>query len=427
MSRFAPTPPRAADAVFGHLRLHNFVAAMIPIAVAFAAVYVIGGIVWNTPGLLGGAFAVIVYVVSLAVARARIAAGFLASAAVITGSGLLAMLAIGALFVAWQFPALVLIAIAAVVVVIPHVDRRVLMRFAAAALVVTMEITAVALLVPPLVAAPPLWFQHVVLAGAVFAAATLIVIMLAADHERMRALLTAAEANAIAAREARDATDRFLISAAHQFRTPISTLVLQSETLTRDATVDDRTSLRLARLLRASRRLQFLVDSVLDISRVTSGTLTILPTHFDVSELVREISTFHATVAHDVGVELCVQADRTTPALADRARVALIISSLLSRAISVGAGKPAHVAVHADASDIVLAVTDGGPSIPAANRDRLFERDGDEANRNDGALGVGLWLVRELSRAMGGDILVQSALDSETGTSFVVRLPCSAP
>ena len=423
LTGLAPAPPRDADQRFGHLRLHNFVTAMIPIAVAFAAVYVAGALVWNCLGLLGGASAVAVFIVSLAVARVRIARGQLASAAVLTGRGMLAMLAIGALFVPWQFPALALIAIAAVVVVIPHVDRRALTQFSAIAVVVTMEIIAVALLVPPIAAGPPTWFQDLVLASAVFAAATLIVIMLAVDHERMRALLTAAEENATAARDARAATDHFLISAAHQFRTPMSTLLLQSETLTRSPAVDERMRQRLARLIRASRRLQLLMDSVLDISRVSSGTLAIQRTQLDVSAIVREVASFHAPVASDGGVELRVEADDATPALADPARVALIVSSLLERAIAVGGGQPAHVAVRTDATDIVVTVTDGGPSLPAGIRERVFERGGDDGS---GDLGTGLWLVRELSRAMGGSVAMQPAPGAGTGTAFVVRLPRSA-
>jgi signal transduction histidine kinase len=416
-----------ADEKLGTPRLRQFLVAMIPIAIAYFALFAIAAIAWRNAALAVGGAAIVVYLMALGTARRSLAHGHVERAALLTGGGLLAMIGIAVVAVHFQYPAFTLIAIAAVVVVLPHVRRTTLWWFAGIAIAVIVVVTTVGAL-PPALEQPPLWFRELVLLSSLFAASCLIILMLAADHRRMRGLVRESNDLAAIAKRQRDATDAFLLAASHQFRTPVSTLLLQSESLLRTSK-DEATRPRLQRLMRSADRLHMLVDTMLDVSRITSGSLKLDRTVVDVSALVRSVAVAQAAHANDAGVELIVD----TPAAggsvddveveADARRLELMTSHLIENAVRLGKGAPARIEVRRDATDVLIAITDGGRLLDVSTRDRIFDRDAVqslEAER-DGGPAVGLWLVRELSRAMGGEVCAVAGANG--GTRFEVRLP----
>jgi signal transduction histidine kinase len=413
-----------ADEKLGTPRLRQFVRAMIPIAIGYLAVFAIAAMVWRNAALAVGSVAIVAYLVALAVARGSLARARVERAALYTGGGLLAMIGIAVIAVHFQYPAFALIAIAAVVVVLPHVRRRALAWFAATAIAVVVIVTTVGAF-PPAFEQPPAWFCELVLLSSLFAASCLIILMLAADHRRMRGLVRESTELADVAKRQRDATDAFLIAASHQFRTPVSTLLLQSESLLR-TTTDETSRPRLQRLMRSADRLHLLVDTMLDVSRITSGSLQLDRTPVDVVALVRAVAAAQATHAQDAGVELIIDTPPKSERVdADPRRLELMTSHLIENAVRVGRGAPARIEVRRDAATVVIAVTDGGSVLEAAVRERVFDRDAVQSPKaeQDGGPAVGLWLVRELSRAMGGEV---SAVEGATGgTRFEVRLPRS--
>lgn len=401
-------------------RLQKFIGAMLPISIAYEAVFAGMALAIDSRALLGGAAAIVPYVGALLVARRDLAAGKVPRAALVTGAGLLVMIAIGAVFVQFQLPALILIGVAAIVVVMPHVERTTVLQFAAVALVVLIEVVVVAGLLPPVLPQPPAWFRDLVLVSSVLAAAVLVVLMLTADHERMRALVVASKRSAKAARIARDATEAFLLAAAHQLRTPISTVLLQAETMLQKAG-DGPDARRLERLVRQAKRLRHVVDEMLDVSRAGTGLLQLDRQPLDVSALIRDVAQMHAHDAQDARVELLIDVPEQLTVHGDADRLALVASNLLDNAIKYGAGKPARVMLREDATGIVLTVSDGGAGIAPEDRERCFERATRAPSAADGGLGVGLWLVRELSHAMGGRVEARAGTDA--GATFVVHLP----
>ncbi|HUS28350.1 MAG TPA: HAMP domain-containing sensor histidine kinase [Kofleriaceae bacterium] len=400
---------------------------MIPIAVAYLAVFVVAAIVWRSVALGVGSAAIVVYLAALGGARVSLARGEVERAALLTGGGLLAMIGIAVFAVHFQYPAFALIAIAAVVVVLPHVERRVLWWFAGTAIAAVVIVTTVGAL-PPAFEQPPLWFREIVLLSSLFAASCLIILMLAADHRRMRGLVRESTELAGVAQRQRDATDAFLIAASHQFRTPVSTLLLQSESLLRGAP-DDASKRRLERLMRSADRLHLLVDTMLDVSRITSGSLQLERTVVDVAALVRAVAaTQQAGHASDARVEVLIVDDGGESAEelhveADARRLELMTSHLIENAVRLGKGAPARIEVRRDARDVLIAITDGGKLLDVSTRERIFDREALQSPQaeHDGGPAVGLWLVRELSRAMGGEVSANEGANG--GTRFEVRLP----
>lgn len=392
---------------------------MLPITVAYLAIFVAGAIAWHNAALAVGVVAIVVYLAALLVARASLARP--ERAALITGSGLLAMTAIAAFAVHFQSAAFTLITIAAVVVVIPHLERRPLIVFAAVALVISVLVVVLGVL-EPILAQPPTWFTTAVRVSSIFAASCLVIVMLAADHQRMRTLVRESEDSARAAQRARAATEGFLVSAAHQLRTPVSTLLLQSESLLEQQGAD-AASPRLERLVRASRRLRALVDAMLDVSRITSDTLSLERRTVDVAALVRDVVTAHAALAQDAGVALACEIVDTAEVQGDQRRLELVATQLIENAIRMGRGQPARIEVRVERADVVVAITDGGEGLDAAVRERIFEREATLTSDHDGGPGLGLWLVHELSQAMGGSVVARPG--NGHGTCFELRLPRS--
>ncbi len=382
-------------------RLERFLAVMLPIALAFDGFYLATAILWHSVALAGGVGAVSLYVVALVWARRALGRGEITHAALVTGTALLVMVAIGAVFLHFQLAALVLIAIAAVVVVLPHITRPALNLFSVATLAVLVQIVVLGAIMPPLFPQPPVWFQHLVLTAAVIAAAAMIVLVLASDHQRM---LT-------------------LVAAAHQLRTPVSTVLLQSETLLGQTAVGERTRPRLERLLRQATRLQHVVDSMLDVSRASAGTLQVERLPVDLAAIVRDVVARHDRAAQEAGVAITIDSPPALPMSGDPQRLTLITSHLLDNAIKFGGGSPVSVLLREAGTDVELAVRDRGAAIPAADRERWFA--GRRPSSADGSLGVGLWLVREIAHAMGGDITTGDG--PHGGTTLTVRVPRSPP
>jgi signal transduction histidine kinase len=114
--------------------------------------------------------------------------------------------------------------------------------------------------------------------------------------------------------------------------------------------------------------------------------------------------------------------------VADEERIAQAISNLIGNALKYGAvDEPVHTAVDGSALDeIAVSVQNGGPPIPKATRESLFEPlvRGTNTQREGYNLGLGLYIVREIALAHGGSASVES--DAQVGTVFTVRLPRTA-
>jgi signal transduction histidine kinase len=98
-----------------------------------------------------------------------------------------------------------------------------------------------------------------------------------------------------------------------------------------------------------------------------------------------------------------------------------VLTNLITNALKYGAGSPITVKVEGDPTSAHLAVVDRGPGIAESDQARIFEQYERAASTNLGGLGLGLWLVRQLVKAHGGEVAVRSRPGD--GAAFVVTLP----
>lgn len=226
------------------------------------------------------------------------------------------------------------------------------------------------------------------------------------------------------------ARDDFLSLAAHELRTPLTTLRLQSQGLRREA--ERRTDGgaipaallegRIARLDRASERLEELVTRLLDMSRLSVGALRLEFEDLDLVGLVEDATQRLASEAEHTGSTIAVRSSRPVTGAWDRLRVDQIVTNLVVNAIKYGAGKPIEVSVSGDDAIARIAVRDRGVGIPEDAIERIFERFERVAPLSHyGGFGLGLWIVRLLAEAHGGAVRVASRPGD--GAEFVVELP----
>lgn len=225
------------------------------------------------------------------------------------------------------------------------------------------------------------------------------------------------------------ARDEFLQVASHELRTPLAPLQLQLDSavrlLAKSGPGNDRLVAKLEVSLRQTERLARLVESLLDVSRITSGRLELDFETCDLSGLVVDLAERFMPEAIRAGSELRISSCGEVLGVWDRLRVEQIISNLVSNAVKYGAGRPIAIAVTADEGVARVAVSDAGIGIDESAQGLIFGRfERGVSLRHYGGLGLGLYIAREYAEAHGGTIAVRSK--PSVGSTFTIELPRDA-
>jgi PAS domain S-box-containing protein len=223
--------------------------------------------------------------------------------------------------------------------------------------------------------------------------------------------------------------DEFLSVASHELKTPLTPLQLRLASLQEAARKTAHAELPSERVLRDTeiaqrqvRRLGDLVESLLDVSRLSTGRLQFHRTEVDLAEVTREMVSQLQVQAQASGCEVRLEAPAPVRGVWDRLRLEQVVTNLLSNAFKYGAGKPVHVRVWEEDGRAKLSVRDEGIGIEPAQARRIFgmfERA--VSDRHYGGLGLGLYIARQIIEALGGTIRVESQLGQ--GATFFVELP----
>ncbi|HST87718.1 MAG TPA: ATP-binding protein [Ktedonobacterales bacterium] len=232
---------------------------------------------------------------------------------------------------------------------------------------------------------------------------------------------------------------RELVAAvSHELRTPVATMrgYLESTRARWDASDTPPATLRadLDVMEREAVHLEALIEDLFALARAEIGQLELRPAPLDVGALAERVVATAAPLAwRSARVELSAECATGLPAaLADESRVEQILRNLLHNAVRhTPPGGIVAVAVTSeeDGKDegVVLRVRDTGEGIAADDLPHIFERfyRAEQARaREEGGAGLGLALVKELTEAMGGSVVVESAPGE--GSCFTVRLPLAA-
>jgi signal transduction histidine kinase len=222
------------------------------------------------------------------------------------------------------------------------------------------------------------------------------------------------------------ARDDFLSLASHELKTPLTSLQLQTQLLRRglekgQAPSPERLDVMYRRTETQIGRLTRLVDDILDVSRIQTGSLRLRLERVDLGALVKEVvDRFDDQLLSRAST---LEADDGVTGNWDRYRLEQVVTNLLTNALRYGAGKPVRVRVYGDEHTGRLEVADQGIGILPENQEIIFERferGGISANEISG-MGLGLFITRQIVLAHGGTVHVESQVGR--GSTFTVELP----
>ncbi len=238
--------------------------------------------------------------------------------------------------------------------------------------------------------------------------------------------------NALLARldEALAAQRRFTADAAHELRTPLAAVKLQAELAQRTAQGPERDA-AFASLSAGIDRATHLVEQLLTMARLEPGAPARDARPVELAALVRDAVVTRAALADDKGIDLGVDHADASDVKGDAASLAMLIGNLLDNAIRyTPAGGRVDVSVDRDDTGTLLSVLDTGPGIPAAERERVFERfyritdtAGSAKARGDAkGSGLGLSIVRRIAEAHGATVELAEGAGG-CGLAVRVRFP----
>jgi anti-anti-sigma factor len=219
----------------------------------------------------------------------------------------------------------------------------------------------------------------------------------------------------------------FFSNVSHEFRTPL-TLIMGPVAELRSspaAAADARVAHELEVVERNALRLQKLVNTLLDFSRLQAGRIDARFEPVDLAAVTAELASVFRSAVERAGLTLTVDCPPLSgPVHVDRDMWEKVVLNLLSNALKFTFTGGITVRLREDGGRAVLTVADTGTGIPAAELPRLFERfsrvSGARSRSGEGS-GIGLAMVRELVGLHGGGIDVDSTPD--VGTTFTVALP----
>lgn len=218
----------------------------------------------------------------------------------------------------------------------------------------------------------------------------------------------------------------FLLSVTHELKSPLAAIRLQLQTLVSRELPEEKRQQIYSRALSDTDRLQGLVENLLLVNRVEAGRFPVHLEETDLSALVMDICSRDFPEQMENGVlKLSVQKDVVIRC--DRDAMRSIVVNLVENALKYAVGSSVEVLLQIDGEGISLTVSDHGPGVPEADRERIFQRFfrlGNEDTRATKGTGIGLYLVRQLVQMQGGTITVRQ--NEPQGARFEMRFQISA-
>ncbi|GAB4216108.1 MAG: hypothetical protein OHK0022_56820 [Roseiflexaceae bacterium] len=236
---------------------------------------------------------------------------------------------------------------------------------------------------------------------------------------------TAAGNTSRATLELVDAQRQVLRVVAHDLRTPLTAIRGYSDLLL-EGVVGDLSAPQqdaVEAIQHASNHLNRLVGDLMEAATVDTPVLSLVPEPYDAAGLAREVLATCTQRARSAGLSLALEAPGTPmPIFGDRARAMQVLLNLMSNALTYTRQGGVVLRV-SDAGDAVrFAVIDTGPGIPAEAQTRIWQAHQRATSEGKG-LGLGLHIVAQLARHMGGAVGLESSVGA--GSTFWLELPAA--
>jgi PAS domain S-box-containing protein len=255
-----------------------------------------------------------------------------------------------------------------------------------------------------------------------------------ARHERIGRAISQLASLALENARLHDQVDRanrlkteFMATMSHELRTPLNVIIGYSGLLLEGemGELDPDQGATLQRLHENALQLFDLINATLDVSRLESGQVPLDFRPVDLAEVLADVEVRTRDVRAGAVPGLSVRLpEGLGPFVTDGAKLRIILTNLVGNALKFTREGNVTVSVGGDDDNVEIAVTDTGMGIAKEAQDLVFEpfRQADDTVRAKfGGVGLGLFIVKRLADALGGQIGLESTLGE--GTTFRIRLP----
>ncbi len=229
---------------------------------------------------------------------------------------------------------------------------------------------------------------------------------------------------------ANEAKSLFLSNMSHEIRTPINAVLGMNEMILRECT-DEQLLSYAANIQSSGKTLLFLINDILDMSKIESGKMEIVEVEYSLANLMMDLWNVIFLRAQEKGLTLKFSLDETTPQTlyGDDVRIKQIVTNLLTNAVKYTpqGGMEMCVAYEKTGEEqlnLIISVKDTGMGIKEEDMGKLFEnfqRLDEEKNRNIEGTGLGMNITMSLLKLMDGDMKVES--EYQKGSVFTVTIP----
>jgi len=214
----------------------------------------------------------------------------------------------------------------------------------------------------------------------------------------------------------------FIADAAHELRTPMMALSIQTQ-LAQSADDPEERKAALAQLQHGVGRLTHLAQQLLTLARLEPEAQSAEPQPVELSALCKSVISDQIRIADAKQLDLGLMGSETAVITGDPGNLRILLNNLVDNAIRYTPQQGRiDLAVHQDSNGIVLEVCDSGPGIPEAERVRVLDRFYRGHNPNESGSGLGLSIVKRIAEQHGAVVLLDTGVEGR-GLRVEVRFP----
>lgn len=230
-------------------------------------------------------------------------------------------------------------------------------------------------------------------------------------------------------KEAEQSKDDFMANVSHEIRTPINSINGMSEIMLQN-NPDEKTRLKVENIQMSCKRLNSLVDDLIDFSDLRTGKYEINVSKYSVDSLINDIVEFAYVLRKNKDIEIIADCDSTIPCelFGDEAKIKRVVYNIISNAakftsigciaVKIGYRREFY------GINLVITVKDTGIGMDKRNIEKIFSsfnQADTKRNRQEGGVGLGLPIARAIIEQMNGTITVSS--EPAVGSEFKVVIP----
>jgi len=219
----------------------------------------------------------------------------------------------------------------------------------------------------------------------------------------------------------------FVMTASHELRTPLTSIALGIDLLMEGGRrkLDEKEQKLLSAAHEDINRLKILVNNLLDLSKIEAGKMEMEFTHFPVGLIFEKVVSVFKTQAEEKGVNLSYHSpEQISKVKGDLDKIIWVLTNLISNALHY-TSKGGHIYLSAEPflSYIQISVRDDGPGIPFEYQSKVFDKFVQiKSGQVLGGSGLGLAISKEIVRAHGGTIWVDSSPGKGSTFTFTLSI-----